>query len=235
MELTTSYLREHFADFNRRYFGGELPVPRFRVTNARTQLGQFSCRRAAVGAARWLPSWWLRRKLADRQAPATDYQIKISEYYDVPEEEYQNVLLHEMIHYYIAYKGIRDTSSHGREFRRLMNWLNAEHGWHIRVSTRTKAWPVSSRNQARRAQPQHVIAVTLTDGRHLLGVINAAYVQQVDRLAARAPQVKTHEWFRSADPWFADFPRSRTLRGRRVSAEFFAEMTRKMREEQQIS
>ena len=44
------------------------------------------------------------------------------------------MLLHEMIHYYIAYNNIQDTAPHGDVFKAMMNRLNREYGWNMKVS-----------------------------------------------------------------------------------------------------
>lgn len=44
MQVNVELLKEWFADFNVRYFGGSLPVPAFAVGRSRTQLGCMSCK-----------------------------------------------------------------------------------------------------------------------------------------------------------------------------------------------
>ena len=52
MELTAQILRDWFGQFNARYFGNELPEPRFVVNKARHLLGQFSCKKVRQGLFR---------------------------------------------------------------------------------------------------------------------------------------------------------------------------------------
>ena len=214
--MTAEQLRTWFREFNRLYFGDNLPEPRFVVNNARTRLGQYSCQRVRRG---WL--WGTK---------TVGHTIKVSDYYDVPEREFQNVLLHEMIHFYISYKGIRDTSPHGREFRRLMQWLNTEHGWHITISTRTKSWPVSEHNQARLNVLRRVVAIETAAGHCYFSVVHPDYVRYVDKQATASRQVKSHQWFTTAHPFFADFPQTRSLRGRRLKRPEFEELLRQLQE-----
>ena len=112
MELTAQYLRERFRVLNNDYFDNELPEPQFVVTNARTQMGQFSCKRV--------------RKGFFGKYVNTSYKIKVSEYYEQTAEEIDDTLLHEMIHFLIAFRQLRDTSAHGQLFRKEMNRLNRE-------------------------------------------------------------------------------------------------------------
>ena len=55
---------------------------------------------------------------------------------DLPEELVEDTILHEMIHYYIAFNHWSDTSTHGQLFRREMKRINEKGGRHISISYR---------------------------------------------------------------------------------------------------
>ena len=120
MKPDTGWMKSQFVAFNRRYFQTRLPLPQFRVSNARTFLGNMRWREDRI-----------RHKYYD-------FKLTMSVYYDLEEKELQNVMLHEMIHYYIAYHHLKDTSPHGRVFCGIMDKLNAC-GWDIRISHRHSA------------------------------------------------------------------------------------------------
>ena len=82
MTLTTDTLRTWFKQFNAVYFGDELPVPRLALSKARTRLGTMACKSV--------------RRIG--RTVYTDFTIRISTYYDCTEREYQETLLHELIH-----------------------------------------------------------------------------------------------------------------------------------------
>ena len=208
MKPTLQYISRQFAEFNDAYFNGELPQPAFALGKARTVLGQFSCRRSRT--------WLLRRP---RLSGCT---IKMSTYYDLAERECQNVLLHEMIHYYIAYKGIRDTSPHGRVFRSMMERLNAAHGWDIRVRTDTSRW---AKAEATGPKARLVLALAMADGRCYLSVVNRKYCAAIEREVLRNKAIASHRWMLTADESFSDYPTVRTLRARRVSRETYLKAT----------
>ena len=134
--IDEAWLHASFDTFNRLYFDNELPRPRLSLSQSRTRLGSMSC----------------KHKLTWRGYKSYQYAIHVSTYYNQTERQYQNVLLHEMIHYYIAYKGIADTSPHGKVFRQMMKNLNEKYGWEISVSSRMQrlaevkqhAWYLSS-------------------------------------------------------------------------------------------
>ena len=125
-------MENRFEIFNRQYFQGQLPKPGFTLSRARTQLGQCRCRYKKRGL-------WQRNKLES-------CVIALSTYYDMEEREACNVLLHEMIHYYIAHNQLKDTSAHGRLFRQIAQSLNARWGWQVSVKTSVEGWAL--------AQPQ---------------------------------------------------------------------------------
>ena len=118
MALTIDILHAWFRQFNADYFGDELPVPRILLSKARTRLGTMSYRRV-----RKLLRWTY-----------TDFTIRISTYYECSEREYQETLLHEMIHYYIGVNKLKDTSAHGQIFRDMMNTINEKYGRHLTIS-----------------------------------------------------------------------------------------------------
>ncbi len=207
MTPTIQHIKTLFATFNRTYFGNELPEPAFALSNARTVLGQFRCR-------------WESSGLTGRRK-ASHMEIRISRYFDMPERELQNVLLHEMIHMATAFKGIRDTSPHGKAFRAVMDRLNSRHGWHIRVRTDTRHWQPAAGRQARTF---HVLALTTDDGRCFLSVVNRNYINTVEALAKRSKTITSHRWIKSTDDFFCDFPASRSLRARQVSRATFDAM-----------
>ena len=112
LRITHYELEQWFQQFNHDYFHDKLPMPRLKLSKSRTRLGSFAC----------------RRKLTWRGYQPVDFSIRISTYYQMTERQVQNVLLHEMIHYYIAYMRLRDTSAHGTVFRQLMDELNRNNG-----------------------------------------------------------------------------------------------------------
>lgn len=207
---TTDYIRSRFASFNATYFDGKLPEPQFCVRNSRTVLGRFSYRR--------------KRKWLFGRYRITDYAIMVSSYYDMEASDLDNILLHEMIHFYIAYRNLRDTSTHGRLFHREMERLNAC-GWNINVTTSTRRMTVTERN---RKLFYIVLAIVTTDGRYFLTVANQKYIARMDDMAARSSLVQSHVWYISVDEFFASFPLSRSLRGRSVSHEEFEQRVESM-------
>lgn len=207
MVVTKQWMEEWFAVFNRDCFSSSLPQPQFRVSHARTRLGQMSCKRRPG---------LLRTTL-------TDVTIAVSDYYDMTDMQAKSVLLHEMIHYYIAFNNIRDTSPHGAVFRRMADDLNRRYGWQIHVRENTQGWKPRAdapvRRQRRSSEAFLVLALSTTEGLHFLSRVNPRYAQALERRIRQTAIIRSHGWYLSSDQFFASFPEVRSLRGRRVTAE----------------
>ncbi len=214
MQISKHWIEENFILFNTDYFGGVLPLPKFSVSKARTRLGSFKYKWKIIKSGFLHSS--VKRK-------SYDFTIRISNYYDITEKQYQNILLHEMIHFYIAFKNLNDTSVHGKIFRAMMDSLN-EKGWNVCVSTDVKKWPVT---KSRENKKQIVLAFTM-ENKCLFGVVNPNYVRKLDNMASNTSFIKSHSWFVSTDVFFQDFSRSRTLCGRVVPNSLFDKYIKEM-------
>ncbi len=208
--IDETWLHASFDTFNRLYFNNALPCPRLSLSQSRTRLGSMSC----------------KHKLTWKGYRSYHFAIHVSTYYDQTERQYQNVLLHEMIHYYIAYKGIVDTSPHGKVFRQMMKNLNEKYGWKISVSSRmseTKSVCVQSS-----ATPRLILLLEVQGRGHFVSVVNPKYASVMEHELQRLSEVKQHAWYQSTDAYFDGFPVVRSLRGRRITVEMRNELIAKL-------
>ena len=209
-ELTVDYLRHAFEHYNALIFEGKLPVPKLKWSRAKTRLGQMACKRKIS---------WGRTKFYD-------YTISVSNYYKLTTEEIDDVLIHEMIHYSIAYTGLKDTSAHGIVFRGMMDKINRTFGRHITISVRT-------RNLQPRMEQQPkdylILALEMKDGKYYLSSVNPSAARKIAPSLARTREIAHYAWYQSQDEYFHGMPRVRSLRGRRVSAEVYETMIGKMK------
>ena len=191
---TVDYIREHFELFNRMMFGGALPVPPIHLTNARTYMGMLT---------------YKRRVGLFGKKHYSDFALRISRRFDYIEQELQDTLIHEMIHYYIAYRGLRDSSAHGELFRQMMNDINARYGRRITVSHRSSR---EERMQLLGVQPRpRVFAIMeLTDGNYCIKVVPRIpqRVRTMHRRLSLDPRIRSIHWYYSTDPFFALYPSS---------------------------
>ena len=205
-------MEEWFKRFDQEYFGGKLPLPELGLTRAKTRLGQLAFKRS---------SRWGRTKLYD-------FKLSMSTYYDMTDKQAKSVLLHEMIHYIIGYTGLKDTSAHGVVFKGLMDKLNSQYGWDIRVSTSTKGWKVSetvrSRKEKKGPQIYLMLAIEMNDGRHYLSRVNPNFARRIENQLKAVREVVSHQWYTTMENYFEDYPQVRSLRGRRISKADFGKL-----------
>ncbi len=203
MQVTLEWMSHWFAKFNTDYFGGRLPRPRLTLSKSKTRLGSMSC----------------KKRVRLFRTECCDYTIRLSNYYDQTERQYQNVLLHEMIHYSIAYTRLKDTSPHGTVFRGMMENLNRKYGWEISVTTPMKTTPRAG--GIPRNKTYLVLALETSDGKNFLSVVNPRFARQLEGQIMLVRKIRKHHWLRTASPYFSDFPAVRSLRARRVSREVY--------------
>ena len=102
-----------FHKCNMNYFGGELTLPRFELLHSFCICGRFEY---SLG--------WFRNKIKDPL-------IKITDYYDFTLEQYVDIMVHEMIHYYLVYTGLDKKCTHGKQFQMMARKLNRKYKLHV--------------------------------------------------------------------------------------------------------
>lgn len=122
MRATIPYIQERFDKYNALCFEGKLPPIAFKLSKARTFLGRIEYKR--------------HYNLWGRLKSCSDYMMRISTCYDLPEDKLDDIIIHEMIHYWIAWSCTRDRSAHGPVFRSMMKEINNKFGRHITISTK---------------------------------------------------------------------------------------------------
>jgi len=160
-----------------------------------------------------------KRKTAWGRTTRSDYAIHISNYYEQTEQEVQNVLLHEMIHYYIAYKALKDTSPHGTLFKGMMNELNCKYGWNITISIAAKT--VKAVLNDRKPRQYLILDIRLKTNKRILSVVNPKYAPKLNSKLNMIRELAEYSWYTSENHYFRDFPQVRSLRGRKVSEDIY--------------
>ena len=119
MKATIPYVEKKFEEFNRMMFDGKLPRLPIELSNAKTYLGVCI---------------YKRKRMLWGKTVCYDFKLRINTRIDLDEREVEDIIIHEMIHYYIGLNRLEDTSPHGLVFRQLMNGINERFGRHIRIS-----------------------------------------------------------------------------------------------------
>lgn len=198
--VTLEFLNQKFDELNELCFSGELPQVTIRLSKARTYLGQlgFKRRHPLFGKTQYY-----------------DFVLRISTRLEQTEEEIIDTLLHEMIHLYITSRQLKDSSSHGKIFRQMMNDLNQRFGRHIAISHR-KTKDELNRDTQRR---QHLVCVsTLASGERGITIAAKSRLLLLWDQIPRIPEIVSQAWYVSYDPYFNRFPRALTPKVYRVSA-----------------
>lgn len=198
MDITIPYIKRKFGEFNQQIFAGRLPMPPIRLSHAKTFLG------ACV---------YKKRTGKDGRVEKYDFVLRISTRMDLSEQEVEDTILHEMIHYYIGYNQLEDTSPHGVVFRKIMAGINAKYGRHIVISH--KSSKAQSEQVVDRHPRYHVVAVvSFHDGRTGIKVLPRVLTSILryynGALASR--EVAAVRLFMTHDAFFNRFPNSSSLK-----------------------
>ncbi|MBQ9173602.1 MAG: SprT-like domain-containing protein [Bacteroidales bacterium] len=115
MTPSLEQVKEWFTQYNSSVFADSLPPVKFILNNTRRQLGQFF--------------WGNGRGIG----------IKISLYWDRPEEEYRRTLLHEMCHLWCYNRGwIRE--HHGPHWKQIAAYVTKKTELQISRCTDASDW-----------------------------------------------------------------------------------------------
>lgn len=203
MKPTIPYIQERYQTFNQQCFGGELPLLPVRLSQARKFLGaiRFRKRRGLLG-----------------QVSYTDFVLHISVKFDIDEQELEDTILHEMIHFYILHKKIKDSSAHGPVFRRMMQDINERFGRHITISHRVSKDEYNSDQQPK----PHILCVAeLSDGTTVLTACARSRVFQLYSELPHHYSIARWTWYFTTNPFFNRFPNSITPKFYKVNQQDF--------------
>lgn len=115
MEVTEKVLEKKFDECNKIYFNNGLPYPFFSIFCKKKPFAKFT---------------YLKKK-KNGENVLVYKKISVSIYYDFTEEQLRDIIVHEMIHYFIAYNDIKDNKEHGKIFLSIAERLNSEFGLNI--------------------------------------------------------------------------------------------------------
>ncbi len=193
MRASLEFLENRFDKYNQDIFQSALPRPLMHISSARSFMGQFKVERQR--------SFFGKLK--------ETYHLTLSDRYDLEESTLEDVVIHEMIHYIIHYKKIKDSSSHGKHFRKLMDEINLKYGRHISVSHRCSPNELDSDDTKSHSI---VCLCTMTDGRKLVCRVSQSKVFDIHRAFQEWDKVKKEEWYWVYGSYFNRYRRVLTPR-----------------------
>lgn len=195
MRPTVEFVQQHFDEWNKRCFHDSLPPIPIQLSRSRTTLGAIVThrRRSMFGSFK------------------NEVQcMRISIHFDLSESMIVDTIIHEMIHYYIIFHHLHDTSTHGDLFRRMMQQINDSYHRHISVTTHLEV--ADEEQKLRRQQKRlHVVCVSHLNGGQLgITVCAKTRVGELNRLLPKYYHLESMRWYFSVDVLFNRFPVSRT-------------------------
>ena len=115
IQITEKTLKDKFMEYNDLYFGGKLPLPVLTTHRSFFVYGQFRCNLHAPGSR------------------VRNAKISMSCYYDYDDDEFRDILVHEMLHYRLNMSRKYDGKVHGPMFLAEADSLNMKFGLNITV------------------------------------------------------------------------------------------------------
>ncbi len=175
MRPDLNYIIEKFDYYNNLCFEGKLKRPVIRLNT----------RKAALGLTR-----------------VVDKSIEISVRMDLPEEEYIDTLVHEMIHYYILSNNLVDDSPHGTLFKKIMNEITEKYGIKITINFD----PTDEELVKTHTRPRFVCVASFDDGQVGLSVVAKNKLFQLWGIIPQLKGVEEARWYVSDRAIFGKFP-----------------------------
>lgn len=121
MIITHQYVRDKFYEYNELMFEGKLPPVPIKIGNSKGRLG--TC-------------FYTVLRCPGQKPVNAFFHLRFSSAFDLPEEEWEDTIIHELIHYYLAFFEMNDKTPHGENFKRMMKDINARYGRHVSISYR---------------------------------------------------------------------------------------------------
>jgi hypothetical protein len=103
-----------FNQCNMEFFEGKLLFPQFDLLHSYRTCGYFQ----------YTTGGWFDKTVYDPIIFMTDY-------YDFTERQFTDIMVHEMIHYYLAWNRVKTKKYHGKEFMEIAHDLNEKYGLNV--------------------------------------------------------------------------------------------------------
>jgi hypothetical protein len=118
---------KEFKTLNTLMYNDVLPIPKFIPTNDQQQMGEFKCQIYNNGRI-------------------SNPTISISVYYQYDIQQFDSLMAHEMIHYYLAYIGHDTNCTHNAEWQQMAADFNQDYGLDITETIDTSNYTPNPNN-----------------------------------------------------------------------------------------
>lgn len=133
--------------------------------------------------------------------------LSISNRLDLDQNIIEDTIIHEMIHLYIIWFRIPDSSAHGRTFRQIMSYINSRYGRNITISHRGND---EEKKTDRILKPRIVLISHLKTGERCVTVCSPKYSLSIYRNLIKNSHISQLQIIASYNPIFSTFPASKT-------------------------
>lgn len=193
MRANLLFIRAKFEEFNSLFFDSSLPPITLRIGNARSRYGSFR---------------YPARYHISKPRGRGECIITISSRFDLPQNEIEDILIHEMIHYWEWINYI-DETPHGSMFIKKMTEINQRFGRNI--SIRKESDEKTNRSDIL-LKPHYICVIKWDDGRLGIFVSARTRIFELNRIIEGIERIKAIEWYWSLDAWFNQFPTVRSAK-----------------------
>lgn len=198
MKPERKFLLRKFDEYNALIFRNTLPKVPIVLTESKSFLGMCA---------------YKRKLMPNGEFQNCDFTLRFNTRLDLPQEEIEDTLIHEMIHYHILSKQWKDTSIHGKIFRNTMDYINGKYNRH--VSIRHKLKEEEKEQLADKKRRWHVIAVVdYSDGKCAVKVLPRIRdsIDKFHNAYSRSRGVVKVSFYFSDNSYFNRYPCSSALR-----------------------
>lgn len=205
MFASLDFVKANFTRFNELIFQNSLPEPKFRIGSSRRSLGSLRyIRRTVFGLIRY-----------------SDFTLTISNRLDLPKNVIEDTIIHEMIHLHILHKRIKDSSAHGKEFRKLMKSINVEFSRNISVSHSSTSQESAS---DRLKRDYYLVISRFNTGETYITSCARTRIFEFQNHLSLIPEIESWQWYHTQNPYFNKFPRSTSLKFYKISSLTLSEL-----------
>lgn len=198
MKVTIPYIEKKFEEFNQLMFAGRLPKLPIELSNAKTFIGMCV---------------YKKRKLPNGEFEKYDFRLRINTRIDLSEAVIEDTIIHEMIHYFIDFNKLEDSSAHGPVFQHIMNTINEKFGRNLTIAHKASKAEQEQLYDTRKLW--HVVAIIyFKDGKTGVKVLPRIEYKIVD-FCSRLMEwqiVSAYQLYMTNNPFFNRFPTSTALR-----------------------
>ncbi|MCM1377131.1 MAG: SprT-like domain-containing protein [Clostridium sp.] len=195
MRPTIPFLIDRYRKFNILLFAGKLPMIPLYIGRGKKTLGSLRFK---------------YRKNADGSRNAFDFKIVVSGAFDRSQEALEDILIHEMIHYYeFVDTGNVESTPHGPFFRREMQRINREFGRNVTIREDLSE---EDRSTDSTVSVNLFGIIRMQDGKLGLTKIARSRVFELYDKWEQSPSVEKVDWYYTLDPTLNRYRRFQTTK-----------------------